>query len=646
MTQVITPNMLSKISGHVSIWGRSQVGKSSLAEAWAFAIAKEGRGAVTFADRHGSARNLAERLANPANGCQHVHFEYLKCGDTNHAFGLEPLYIPDRHLLTAEELRAAAHDAALLCASGIVSTYGSKMTETPQLETNLYAISFFGALKGLSLVELLPAISLSGHAIRDFLISDCSDCPASIVLSDLQTLADRSPSKFFEAINSLRNRLVRWTNDRRLIRILGHPKPLNATRIINDKINVFLDSNGMSEPDSDYINTLLQCAYFAGAHRRRPHTGPMHRLFVDEAQGSFCDASARMMDQVRKFRFEGTWIFHRFTQVAEKGDFIAGAIMTHTTKLIFQVKDEEDARRLATDAFTGHLNLAEWKPGTERPTPVGQQKIILKSRTRSEQFSETESITETVMRSSARAFAASRATGFSNGQSFGAGDSLSLAAMPPDRMLSPPTPISKTTGSNISAATSNARSVMNAASWSRQYAEARGRSRAHATSSGTAVADGEAEALATVYADLPTATYSLEEQLHRATAAVMTQTPRHFILKPDIGPPIMARMDDVPPAWKSLAFRAQWWPRYLATAAARSALLLPVAQVDAAIAARMQRISDIYQVRDDTNFADPESGGDIVNDPQRYAAEFHRRQNTQPKLRIVHARTGGDKDGQ
>ena len=47
MVELVTADILKKIAGHVSIWGRSQVGKSVLAKAWGFAIAKDGQGPAT-----------------------------------------------------------------------------------------------------------------------------------------------------------------------------------------------------------------------------------------------------------------------------------------------------------------------------------------------------------------------------------------------------------------------------------------------------------------------------------------------------------------------------------------------------------------------------------------------------------------------
>ena len=43
------------------------------------------------------------------------------------------------------------------------------------------------------------------------------------------------------------------------------------------------------------------------------------------------------------------------------------------------LKMMDSARYLAEMFYTGHLNLAEWKSGTERPVAVGNEKVLLKN---------------------------------------------------------------------------------------------------------------------------------------------------------------------------------------------------------------------------------------------------------------------------
>jgi hypothetical protein len=278
--------------------------------------------------------------------------------------------------------------------------------------------------------------------------------------------------------------------------------------------------------------------------------------------------------------------------------------MTHTDKAIFQVKDAEDAERLAVDVYTGHLDLAEWKANTERPTAVGQIKIVLKNSAR--QQSEAESIADgrSFTRSTARAVAGGRASMRSQGENAASSDSLAFVSLPPEPLLGSAPAISRTAGHASARSASSARGTASHRSWSQQSAEAFATSSVRGLTTGTSLSEGESEALATVYESLPTALYSLEEQVHRATASIMTLAPRHFILKSDTAPPVMSRMADVPPAWKSAAFRALWWPRYQALMAQRSGLLLPVEEVDAAITARMTRIAGNRPA--DTDFAEPE----------------------------------------
>jgi hypothetical protein len=121
----------------------------------------------------------------------------------------------------------------------------------------------------------------------------------------------------------------------------------------------------------------------------------------------------------------------------------------------------------------------------------------------------------------------------------------------------------------------------------------------------------------------PTQTYTLEEQLHRLSGEIMTLAPRECLVKLPAQPPLRMRTPDLAPAWRSMEFRAQMLPLYLGNAEKRSAYLVPAAQVDAEIAARVERISP-PPAADDHDFSAPEPTP-LVNDPDRFAREFWQR---------------------
>jgi hypothetical protein len=632
--RTLTPQILKQIGdAHLALFGKTRVGKSKLLEALALAIAHDSLEGFTFICPHGTAREVAERLANPANGCQGRIVHVLDPNSTM-AFGANPFE-------TYEESWAACHDAALLWTSSVANHYATAIQETPRLETNFYVLGMFAAQKKLTLIELLPALSLAGESIRDFLLSNFNNHAVSGVLSDLHQLASRSPSRFLEQIDSCKNRLVRWLGDKRLARIFGQQKGLNARAVMDAREIVLIDLSSLAAEDAAFLSTILTCRYFSAAKRRRPNESPRHRFIVDEAAASICDATAQMLDQLAKYGVLGVFALQRLTQLIEKGEFITGALMVNTCKIVFNTPDHESARILAEQLFTGYVDLQEWKPASIRPVAVGNEKVVVRGKSRTSHQAHSRSRAEIDSRSWARASAAMTANMFSAGTSFGSGESASFSYIPPEPLLSPPTYVGASRGENNTRQSSSARASANGRSFSTQYARGRAQADAHADMQGASEGFSENESYVTRYQDLPTQMYTLEEQLHRLTGEIMTLPRRECFVKLEGRAPFRARTADVAPAFKSLEFKSEWLPRYLETTARRSPYLVPADKVDADISARLGLITSV-QHEPEPDFAEREPMP-IIDAPEDYARDYLRRrsQPTRPTLRIL----DGGKDG-
>lgn len=623
MIHILSAEILRDIAdAHVAIFGKTRVGKSMLLEALAEAIAKNPLEGFTFICPHGTARAVAERLANPANGC-HGRRVHVLDPSSSMVFGANPFE-------TYDDSWDACHDAALLWTSSVASNYGTAMHETPRLETNLYVLGMFAAHKKLTLTELLPALSLAGAEIREFLLSNFNNHAVAGVLADLHELAARQPARFLEQIDSWKNRHVRWLGDKRLGRIFGQQKGLNARAVMDDRDIVLVDLSTLAQEDADFLATILVCRYFAAAKRRPPHACARHRIIIDEAAGSLCTATAQLLDQCAKFGLLGIFSLQRVSQLEEKGEFITGALMVNTgVKIVFNTPEAISARMLAENIFTGYVDLQEWKPASVRPVAVGNDKVTIRGRSQAEHAAHAESSADTDMRSWARASAAMNATMFSSGAAFGSGENLSFASMPADQVLAAPTLLSKTSGRNSASNSSSARGLSSGRSSSRQYARGRARTDARASTEGASSAESESEAFVTRYEDLPTQMFSLEEQLHRLTGEIMTLPRRECFVRLEGHAPFRARTADVQPAFRSIEFRAEMLPRYLQTVAQRSAYLVPADQVDAEIAARLQAITTAPS-QPGADFTAPEPMPNVVDAPQRYAREFWNRKSQKP----------------
>jgi hypothetical protein len=224
---------------------------------------------------------------------------------------------------------------------------------------------------------------------------------------------------------------------------------------------------------------------------------------------------------------------------------------------------------------------------------------------------------------------------------FGSGDSTSFASTPPQGILEPPMPTGQNKGRNNSRALATSRAASRATSLSRHQMRARARTHAHASSDTSSQSEGEAEAYVTRYEWLP-GFYTLEEQLHRLTGEILNQPPRECFVKIDESKPYRARTADLEPAFRSAAFRDLMLPLFLENAARNSRYLIPAAQADAEIAARLAALNEPPSP-DETNFAEPERADDnFVDAPFRSASRFHERLSDLGRgLRLV---DGGKKD--
>ena len=104
------------------------------------------------------------------------------------------------------------------------------------------------------------------------------------------------------------------------------------------------------------------------------------------------------------------------------------------------------------------------------------------------------------------------------------------------------------------------------------------------------LAEGESEALATMYESLPTQLFSLEEQLHRLTAELMSLPRREAFVRVESDAPFRARTADLTPAFRSTEFKAELLPRYLLNVARRSRYAVLNSEIDHELATRIDTL--------------------------------------------------------
>lgn len=667
------------VDAHWCLVGGTRRGKSGLLQLAVRAFIQGCVDGVTAIDPHGEfVRAIVDWLANPAHG-QFTRTIHLLDPASSASFSLNPLQVEDPSSWDQ------CHAAANTLASVIESRFGAAAEETPRLARIVYVAAMLCARHGLTLLELLELLSLGGEELRRSLIAEFDNRIVRRELEDLMELAQRQPARFLELVESCKNRLVRWLGDGRLARILGQKKGLCPRTVMDGRHIVLFDGSSLSYSDSAFIGTVLTSMYFTAARHRPPLRAARHRLILDEAESLITADVARMCDQSAKVGLNLVVAIQRLGQLRARGDFIADALLSNCgVRVVFGGLEPESARYMAEMFYQGYLDLCEWKPGSERPVAVGQHKETVHNRSHAVHEAEHEStsithsravgttrshmraITDGASEGFAEASSEAFASGSSSSEAFGtaaasidgASFSQSLDPNTLNAMFATPTIIgtgiadssgssltdmssqSFGTSSSRSSGSSSSRSSSTMHAETEAFGEARSEvegvavSRGLGKSRGTSRSEGESETFITTYALLPTTIYTLEEQLSRAAGCLANLPRRHCVIKIEDQEPFETRTADLSPPFRSAFFRAQMRPRFLASATARSAFLLPAEEADAAIAARLAGLTRPSYPEPDFTAPEPMPTADPVHDAPGFARDFWaRKKKGGPKRR-------------
>jgi hypothetical protein len=296
--------------------------------------------------------------------------------------------------------------------------------------------------------------------------------------------------------------------------------------------------------------------------------------------------------------------------------------MVNTNKIVFALPEPDSAEYFAR-LFASVINLAEWKPGTDRPVAVGHDKVVLRSSSRAHHHAEADASSVSDIRSFSSVFAsmsadmASWGTGSSSGRSDAAHGDVGILG---------PSPVSTLThGDSFGRSAMASRGSSTARSSAQQVLRGSARSSSHAEISGQSSAHGESEAYITRYAWLPSQTYSLPEQIHRLASLLMNLPRRVCLVQLEAQPPYLSRTADLAPAFTNSEFKRVMLPRFFELAARTSPYVRPVADIDAELAERHKTLTQ-PRPDDDYDFAAPEPAP-YIGDPEQYAGQFWQRRN-------------------
>ena len=470
---------------HLHVLGVSGQGKSYFLEHMIRQDILSGNG-VCVIDPHGELyENLLAWLAeHQIDRYRHIHL--LNPSDDTWTVGFNPLCVGE----SDPTVRVGAMVSACLKVWG-----GADVTQTPRLAKCLRSVFYALAHHRLSLLEAKQLTSYITADVRERLTATLPNTAFREEWQEFNAYPQREFLNYFESTNS---RLLPFIASPIISRMIGQTDTvIDFQRCMDERHIVLVNlatKDKYEEEDARLIGAMLFSDLFISAKRRQFETAkrtPFY-CYIDECADYLTDDIARMLDQTRKFGLHLVLAHQRLEQLRRYGDNLYNAVMAGAqSKIVFKVDEDETADILARFLFRKELDLEEPKHILDKPVAVGQVPIWLHSEStttaRSETSSESHGEAETTVEASS--------TGEATRQGL-AGEEA---------------------GSTETAGTSSGAGSVASSGWSQTISE----------SSSTSV--GRHQTLATEYQVMPTAVFSLEDQVHKAIVAVRSLPKRTAI---------------------------------------------------------------------------------------------------------------------
>ena len=267
----------------------------------------------------------------------------------------------------------------------------------------------------------------------------------------------------------------------------------------------------LSREEARLLGTLMVNDLIMKALDRQAGCRPFY-LYIDECARFMNDDIHYILDETRKFGLHLILAHQRLGQLREAGENIYNVVISIENKAILGGIFKDDAQEFAQQVFLGEFNLEEAKESLRKPGVVGYDCERLASYSRSVGQSQGSS------------------SSWGAGQSESVSESRSVAYQYPGEGAFAPVGTSTTRSWGTSSL--------------RSSSESYGQSKATSESESW----GWAEALVPRLEWLPGSVFSLEEQVHKATASMVNQPPQRAIVKLGSCATKFSKTLDVPPA--------------------------------------------------------------------------------------------------
>jgi hypothetical protein len=534
-------------SRHVHVVGASGTGKSKLFEALIRRDILTGRG-LCLIDPHGTlADSIVEWCAAlRLTDKRHVHVLDLK--DDNWSMGFNSLGAQ-----TARHVEARVDAMVATCAQ---VWGGEDINQTPLLTTCLQLVFYALAMNRLTLaeaVELTATNDLGG--LRSRLTVGLPNPVYDAYWRDTAALPRR---EFEEHFSSTRRRLLRFLGSPTVRRLVGQRDHALDVRQIMDDGDILIVNlakrGGVSEESARLVGALLMSELRLSALSRDPATALRRpfSLYVDECYQFLTGDVESMLDETRKFGLHLILGHQRLGQLRARSDEMLNAVVAGAqTKIVFGGMNDEDAEYMARQVFRSSFRTDRVKHALDKPVTVGEVPFWLDSQSWTESNGTIESSTES------ESWMSTSTSSESLSQSFG--------------------PQSDEAYNSVVALASALAS-----------GEGGGSSSTTGTTRGSSSSYGRAQAFKPVRVVMPTAVYSLEEELHLAIVKLRELPNQAAIVKRRGRPPVRFRPATVRPAavWPDLT------DRFLDGSREQSPYIVRAETADAEISTRVQGLRE------------------------------------------------------
>lgn len=354
---------------------------------------------------------------------------------------------------------------------------GEDQDKTPTLKKCLRIIFHILAEKKLSLLEAQYLINPAGSELREYISANVRD---QIIRDQWGYINNLNERQFYETFSSTINRMMEFLSSPIIRNIIGQTERTIDFRKIMDEGGILLvnlaPKNRLSDDNARLLGTLIVNDIFVNAKSRPARSRPFY-LYIDECARYVNEDIGRILDEGRKFGLHLILAHQHLSQLKKAGEDVYSSVMTcANTKVIFGGLTAEDAEIMSCEIFRD-IDMEEPKRILDKPVVVDYEKIILNNYSRS------------------------------TGVTMGEGDSDSR-------------------GMSSSEARNKEDEVISEAS-SDLYSEISSRS----SSSSESESAGHSEALKPILKNMPTQTYSLEEQKYKAVSLMKNQPTQHAIVK-------------------------------------------------------------------------------------------------------------------